>query len=407
MKPAIEVKGVWKAYHKGVDRRYKSLRDALMQWPTQIWRDKQEQFWALQDISFDVEHGQSIGIIGRNGAGKSTLLKILSRITPPTKGEVVLRGRVASLLEVGTGFHPELTGRENIFFNGSILGMKYAETKRKLDEIVDFSGVESFIDTPLKHYSSGMQMRLAFSVAAHLDAEILLIDEVLAVGDIEFHKKSMGKMNDISRQNGKTILFVSHNLTQIRQLTTRSLLLDQGTPYGFGNTDDIINDYYNSILAIQHQQFDSTAKQSGDIIFKNCEFVDDIGKPIGDIATGQSVHIRISVQNNGKNDIHGVNIGLLVRNLQGNAMTGLSSNVEGVNYTILKGENIFICRIDKFPLSPGQYTYNLIITKGSLIYNWMKEAGSLTVTHGYFFESGEIPSPGLQTVLTQQSWEKL
>ena len=247
MKPAIEVKGVWKAYHKGVDRRYKSLRDALMQWPTQIWRDKQEQFWALQDISFDVEHGQSIGIIGRNGAGKSTLLKILSRITPPTKGEVVLRGRVASLLEVGTGFHPELTGRENIFFNGSILGMKYAETKRKLDEIVDFSGVESFIDTPLKHYSSGMQMRLAFSVAAHLDAEILLFDEVLSVGDIEFQKKCIGKMDEVSKGEGKTVVFVSHDMGMVEKLCNVGMVLSSGRNQTFSTIEKAILKYLQLI----------------------------------------------------------------------------------------------------------------------------------------------------------------
>lgn len=247
MKPAIEVKGVWKAYHKGVDRRYKSLRDVLMQWPTQIWRDKQEQFWALQDISFDVEHGQSIGIIGRNGAGKSTLLKILSRITPPTKGEVVLRGRVASLLEVGTGFHPELTGRENIFFNGSILGMKYAETKRKLDEIVDFSGVESFIDTPLKHYSSGMQMRLAFSVAAHLDAEILLFDEVLSVGDIEFQKKCIGKMDEVSKGEGKTVVFVSHDMGMVEKLCNVGMVLSSGRNQTFSTIEKAILKYLQLI----------------------------------------------------------------------------------------------------------------------------------------------------------------
>lgn len=247
MKPAIEVKGVWKAYHKGVDRRYKSLRDALMQWPTQIWRDKQEQFWALQDISFDVEHGQSIGIIGRNGAGKSTLLKILSRITPPTKGEVVLRGRLASLLEVGTGFHPELTGRENIFFNGSILGMKYAETKRKLDEIVDFSGVESFIDTPLKHYSSGMQMRLAFSVAAHLDAEILLFDEVLSVGDIEFQKKCIGKMDEVSKGEGKTVVFVSHDMGMVEKLCNVGMVLSSGRNQTFSTIEKAILKYLQLI----------------------------------------------------------------------------------------------------------------------------------------------------------------
>ncbi|MBK8055089.1 MAG: ABC transporter ATP-binding protein [Saprospiraceae bacterium] len=228
MKPIIEVNHVWKEYQKGIDRKYKSLRDTIAGMPGRWLGEDKEKFWALEEIDFKVEAGESVGIIGRNGAGKSTLLKILSRITPPTKGEIILRGRVASLLEVGTGFHPELTGRENVFFNGSILGMKHAEIKRKFDEIVDFSGVESFIDTPLKHYSSGMQMRLAFSVAAHLDAEILLIDEVLAVGDAEFQKKCIGKMDDVSKGEGKTILFVSHELKKLVQICKIGIYVDNG-----------------------------------------------------------------------------------------------------------------------------------------------------------------------------------
>ena len=243
MKPIIEVNHVWKEYQKGIDRRYKSLRDTLVNIPGRLLGEQKEKFWALEDIDFKVEAGESVGIIGKNGAGKSTLLKILSRITPPTKGEIILRGRVASLLEVGTGFHPELTGRENVFFNGSILGMKHAEIKRKFDEIVAFSGVESFIDTPLKHFSSGMQMRLAFSVAAHLDSEILLIDEVLAVGDAEFQKKCIGKMDEVSKGEGKTILFVSHNIKALSELTQNSILLTNGKIYLQGDTQPTLIEY--------------------------------------------------------------------------------------------------------------------------------------------------------------------
>ncbi len=243
MKPIIEVNHVWKEYQKGIDRRYKSLRDTLVGMPNRFFGAEKEKFWALEDIDFKVEAGESVGIIGRNGAGKSTLLKILSRITPPSKGEIILRGRVSSLLEVGTGFHPELTGRENVFFNGSILGMKNQEIKRKFDEIVDFSGVENFIDTPLKHFSSGMQMRLAFSVAAHLDSEILLIDEVLAVGDAEFQKKCIGKMDDVSKGEGKTILFVSHDIKSIIELTKIAILLDEGILKSKGESKSIISEY--------------------------------------------------------------------------------------------------------------------------------------------------------------------
>jgi len=242
MKPILEIQNVWKAYKIGQQRqRYLSLRDSLVN-SLRFRTSKKETFWALQDVSFEVQEGECVGIIGRNGAGKSTLLKILSKITPPTKGRIIARGRVASLLEVGTGFHPELTGRENIYLNGSILGLKRVEINRKFDEIVDFSGVQQFLDTPLKHYSSGMQLRLAFSVAAHLEPEILLIDEVLAVGDAEFQKKCLGKMDEVSK-SGRTVLFVSHNMGAVRQLCERSILLKQGKVAGNGTTNSIIDFY--------------------------------------------------------------------------------------------------------------------------------------------------------------------
>jgi lipopolysaccharide transport system ATP-binding protein len=201
--------------------------------------------WSLKDISFEIEQGDAIGIIGRNGAGKSTLLKVLSRVTSPTTGTVKMKGRVASLLEVGTGFHPELSGRENIYLNGAILGMRKAEIKQRFDEIVDFAGVERYIDTPVKRYSSGMYVRLAFGVAAHLESEILLIDEVLAVGDAEFQKKCLGKMGDISTGEGRTVLFVSHNMGSIAQLCNKSILLKNGTLDSFGQTESIISSYLN------------------------------------------------------------------------------------------------------------------------------------------------------------------
>ncbi|MBK9568933.1 MAG: ABC transporter ATP-binding protein [Chitinophagaceae bacterium] len=231
MKPAIEIRNLGKRYKLTTAPPYVALRDVISDSVKNIFSKKTKQdnsFWALQDIDFDIEPGERVGIIGRNGAGKSTLLKIISRITPPTTGNAIVRGRVGSLLEVGTGFHPELTGRENIYLNGSILGLKKAEINKQLDAIIEFSGVEKFIDTPLKHYSSGMQLRLAFSVAAHLEPEILLIDEVLAVGDIEFQKKCLGKMEEVSKKDGRTILFVSHNLKTINDFCQKALLLDKG-----------------------------------------------------------------------------------------------------------------------------------------------------------------------------------
>lgn len=246
MPPIIEIRNLGKQYKLNAMQPYLALRDIISGSVRNMLRSdkkKTESFWALQDIDIDIEKGERIGIIGRNGAGKSTLLKIISRITPPTTGCAVIRGRVGSLLEVGTGFHPELTGRENIFLNGSILGLKKAEISKQFDGIVDFSGVERFIDTPLKHYSSGMQLRLAFSVAAHLDPEILLIDEVLAVGDLEFQKKCLGKMEEVSKSEGRTILFVSHNMDSIRKFCPNTILLDAGTIISKGNTEKVIAEY--------------------------------------------------------------------------------------------------------------------------------------------------------------------
>jgi lipopolysaccharide transport system ATP-binding protein len=246
MKPILEIQNISKKFRiQHIPGGYLSLRERMVN-ALKFEKNTVEDFWALKDVSFDVQPGESIGIIGRNGAGKSTLLKILSKITPPTSGRIVSRGRVASLLEVGTGFHPELTGRENIFFNGSLLGMKRREINDKFDEIVDFSGVEKFLDTPLKHYSSGMQLRLAFAVAAFLEPEILIIDEVLAVGDAEFQKKCLGKMEDVSK-SGRTILFVSHDLNAVSKLCPNAILLRNGEIVFNGATLDSIRLYFQDI----------------------------------------------------------------------------------------------------------------------------------------------------------------
>ncbi len=241
MKPILEVQHISKKFRINHEQQpYLSLRDSF----SGIFKPKTvtEDFWALNDVNFDVQQGDTLGIIGKNGAGKSTLLKILSKITPPTSGKIIGRGRIASLLEVGTGFHPELSGRENVFMNGSILGMRRSEILKNFDEIVNFSGVEKFIDTPLKHYSSGMQLRLAFAVAAFLENEILIIDEVLAVGDAEFQKKCMGKMEDVSK-SGKTILFVSHNLVALSSLCKNSVLLEGGRVKMYDKTFNVIPNY--------------------------------------------------------------------------------------------------------------------------------------------------------------------
>jgi len=250
---AIRVDGLGKQYRIGTRERYHSLRDSLSRAVTRLFRPTRDAsqkpsadtIWALKDVSFEVQRGEVVGIIGRNGAGKSTLLKVLSRITEPTEGTVELHGRVGSLLEVGTGFHPELTGRENIYLNGAILGMSRAEIQRKFDEIVAFAEVEKFLDTPIKHYSSGMYMRLAFAVAAHLEPEILLVDEVLAVGDVEFQRKCLGKMEQVSSRQGRTILFVSHNMAAVTHLCREAILLDEGHVHLQGPSAEVIAIYHS------------------------------------------------------------------------------------------------------------------------------------------------------------------
>ena len=274
MKPILEVQSVSKKFRiSHMAGGYLSLREKITGLLTP-GGNSYEDFWALKDVSFQVQKGEAIGIIGKNGAGKSTLLKILSKITPPTEGRIISRGRIASLLEVGTGLHPELTGRENIFFYGALLGMKSAEIEIRFDEIVDFSGTERFLDTPLKHYSSGMQLRLAFSVAAFLEPEILIIDEVLAVGDTEFQKKCLGKMENVSK-SGRTILFVSHQLGVVSQLCRRAILLNEGKIAGMGDTLDIINKYNASFQ--QSMGFVRSHQKKTDIFFQSIQLADRSG----------------------------------------------------------------------------------------------------------------------------------
>jgi lipopolysaccharide transport system ATP-binding protein len=297
MKPILEVKNISKKYRiQHLAGGYLSLRER-MSGVFQSGKSQAEDFWALNDVSFEVNAGESIGIIGRNGAGKSTLLKILSKITPPTKGKIISRGRIASLLEVGTGFHPELTGRENIFFNGSLLGMKRAEIAAKFDEIVDFSGVEKFLDTPLKHYSSGMQLRLAFAVAAFLEPEILIIDEVLAVGDAEFQKKCLGKMEDVSK-NGRTILFVSHNMQAVLNLCKKGIYLLNGKMDTFGEVNKTIDCYLNqnkvvgSYIELISSQ--GSTKEDDEFKLENIVFYQESREVYGNVVNGKELQIEIS-----------------------------------------------------------------------------------------------------------------
>lgn len=347
MKPILEIQNISKKFRINHEQQpYLSLRDSL----TSIFRDKssKEDFWALKDVSFNVMPGDTVGIIGKNGAGKSTLLKILSKITPPTSGKIIGRGRIASLLEVGTGFHPELSGRENIFMNGSILGMRHAEIQRNFDAIVDFAGVEKFLDTPLKHYSSGMQLRLAFAVAAFLENEILIIDEVLAVGDAEFQKKCIGKMEDVSK-SGRTVLFVSHNMYALNQLCARSVVLRSGSVVNSGTTGEMIA-YYNALDD------------------KNTEYIDQLF-PIGDSmslkftsasfdAKVNEIEMEIAFE---KANIVST-LALFINNIEGFRIgvidcRDLSFPIKGEVTDVLKTK----VRFDKMPFVEGEYYVGMYI----------------------------------------------
>ncbi|MBS0630852.1 MAG: ABC transporter ATP-binding protein [Verrucomicrobia bacterium] len=355
----IEVSNLSKRYRLG-SIGATSLREEF----TRTWNrlrgvpypDKTE-FWALRDVSFSVQPGAVVGIIGRNGAGKSTLLKILSRITEPTIGSARLRGRVASLLEVGTGFHPELTGRENIYLNGAILGMSRAEVRRKFDEIVAFAEVERFIDTPVKRYSSGMYVRLAFAVAAHLEPEILIIDEVLAVGDAAFQKKCLGRMHTVAEQHGRTVLFVSHNLGAVRSLCTNCLWLESGTLRQQGPTDAVVNDYYKA---------GSLAPASLNIALEP-----RLGHH------GEQLRITALTLNRNQPILHGepfsfaidfearsaceeVSFGLGLANLDGTRLMSMDSDLTTPRFTLKAGQRGRVeCTLDRLLIQPGLYLVDL------------------------------------------------
>ncbi len=315
MKPMIEIRNLGKQYRISDAEPYLALRDWIGSSVKKIFsgnKRSQKKFWALDNIELDILPGERLGIIGRNGAGKSTLLKIISRITPPTTGSAIIRGRVGSLLEVGTGFHPELTGRENIFLNGSILGLKKSEIIKQMDAIVDFSGVAQFLDTPLKFYSSGMQLRLAFSVAAHLDPEILLIDEVLAVGDLEFQRKCLGKMEEVSKKEGRTILFVSHNMDSIRKFCPQTILLDEGKIINRGATEKVISEYVSKHLQTKDEMVwpEGVVSKNGEVILHKVYLHSESGdrKPRFDTTERIGISMEYEVLNDNVVFTHGINV---------------------------------------------------------------------------------------------------
>ena len=363
--------------------------------------------YALKDVSFDVQQGEVLGIIGANGAGKSTLLKILSRVTSPTSGCIKIKGRIGSLLEVGTGFHPELTGRENIYLNGAILGMRRHEIDKKLDEIIDFSGVEKFIDTPVKRYSSGMYVRLAFAVAAHLDPESLVVDEVLAVGDADFQKKCLGKMGDVSKKEGRTVLFVSHNMAAVRQLCTRGILLRNGELVFSGGTEDTINEHLSFGMNIEETDLSTrTENRTGNHIAKFVKFeILSNGKPTNSIKTGDNISFKMTLES--QEDLSNADISLTIYNKLGNRLTHTNNMVTtGKHFCLKKGENTFVSFFDSMPLYFGNYYVNIAINDNHINCDWIEKVATFNVVETDFFKSGKILGKNCGDLILKNSWNK-
>ena len=389
MASAIRVENLGKSYqvaHNEQHRGYRTMRDAITEAaraPFRRFRKRdvappETTFWALNDISFDVEPGQVVGIIGRNGAGKSTLLKVLSRITKPTRGRVELNGRIGSLLEVGTGFHPELTGRENIYLNGSILGMSRHEIARKFNEIVAFAEIERFLDTPVKRYSSGMYVRLAFSVAAHLEPEILIIDEVLAVGDAVFQRRCLDRMAELAR-SGLALLFVSHNLDIIPRFCQKALLLDRGVLIEQGNVTTVLESYRESL----HRQIGATDLSdkrrlgNGKARFVSLQFLDRDGDDANVIQAREDLRCVVTIESS--QAMTDVSLAIVIKTIEGARVISSWTEEVGYRLALTPGTQRFECRFKSVPLRPGRpMTFDIWMNDGDLV-DLIENAGVLDV----------------------------
>jgi lipopolysaccharide transport system ATP-binding protein len=368
-------------------------------------RPPTREFWALEDINFEVKRGETMGIIGHNGAGKSTLLKILSRVAPPTRGEARLRGRVGALLEVGTGFHPELTGRENVFLNGAILNMSRREIERKFDQIVEFADIGPFIDTPVKRYSSGMQLRLAFSVAAHLEPEILIIDEVLSVGDLAFQRKCLGRMENAAAE-GRTILFISHNLAAVQSLCDRAILLRNGRMVAEGDVSEVVDRYVSADTGEAHVDLKDRQARGGDgqLRFTDLQLQRG-GQPIDSPTSGQDFDIVLTYETAEGRPLRGVNIAVAVtEHAADHALLNLYSETAGVDFGAMPPQGEIRCRIPRCPLPAGQYNLSIWADITGQPLDLVNRAAEMTVASGDFYGSGRTPPPSHRTVMVDQEW---
>ena len=417
LEPVIRIENVGKRYmisHRGTGGN-NTLRDAITDGVRSFGRrmfpsnrdiapkTKKEEFWALQDVSLKIERGQVVGIIGRNGAGKSTLLKVLSRITEPTTGRIAIRGRVASLLEVGTGFHSELTGRENIFFNGSVLGMRKAEIKRKFDEIVTFSGVEKFLDTPVKRYSSGMYVRLAFAVAAHLDPDILIIDEVLAVGDAAFQRKCLDRIGDISSREGRTILFVSHNMASIQSLCEKAFLLDNGRLILEGTAQDVVKNYLRSTASMDYDSLDKRHDRSGDGSVRFTTISIEGINPEKAIYPGSSLKITLGYC--GKADILNPYFCISVYNSDSNScLFRLATDRRNGFPDFLPPEGKVTCVTEPINITQSRCYVNLTVGRGLVEADYIMRAAFFDVEEESFQKTGSMQSIGKTFTTIINKW---
>ena len=417
----ISIENLGKSYmigHQGKEHRYVLLRDVVTEAGRKLWsrishpeyytHDNIEEFWALQNINLEVRTGDRLGIIGRNGAGKTTLLKLLSRITNPTAGEIKIRGRVASLLEVGTGFHPELTGRENIYLNGAILGMTRKEIRRKFDEIVDFAGVENFLDTPVKRFSSGMYVRLGFSVAAHLEPEILVVDEVLAVGDASFQKKCIGKMNSVAKE-GRTILFVSHQMQAVTNLCNRAILLARGKLELEGNTKQVVSAYLNQVEKLSakipiRQRVDRQGL--GQMRWTDTWIENSENLKTDTVISGESINIVASFEINDTKVQPKITVAFALYNHKTEQLTDLMTKSvdKSFQFSPSASDGKIVCTINKLPLAGGNYTYNLMLRNNDDVQDFIQEAGNFTVEDGDFFGTGKTIQTGQGSILIEQLW---
>lgn len=419
---AIRVENLGKQYQIGPRQRYRALRDSLTEALTRPLRflkqrpnsahpteADQTRFWALRQVSCEIRQGEVVGIIGRNGAGKSTLLKILSRITEPTEGWAEIRGRVGSLLEVGTGFHPELTGRENVYLNGAVLGMLRREIQSKFDEIVAFAEVEKFIDTPVKHYSSGMYMRLAFAVAAHLEPEILLVDEVLAVGDAAFQKKCLGKMGEVA-QGGRTVLFVSHNMAAIQNLCRVGLVLNAGQVQFSGPIDQAVALYLQeSTRPVREVNLRDRQDRQGNgaLRFTQVRLHDHNQQPLETVLTGQDITISFAYEAHQADPQAQVNVAFNLYNAQGVLLTNLNSRDVGRTVLPIGRRGRFECHWPKFSLRSGIYTCALFCEINGNIADWLQSAFQIQVEDGDFFGTGSVVLRSQGEFLVPYDWQSV